>query len=78
MSIKLKPFLKEKYKVKEVGVFGSYVKNKQKKKKWPWYTGRIWGSSVFDWIHWDGKFSFRQTQNKGWPCHKKGFKTSYW
>jgi len=30
--IKLKPFLKEKYKVKEVGIFGSYVKNKQKKR----------------------------------------------
>ena len=29
--IKLKPFLKEKYKVKEIGIFGSYVKNKQKK-----------------------------------------------
>ena len=28
--IKLKPFLKEKYKVKEIGIFGSYVKNKQK------------------------------------------------
>jgi len=30
--IKLKPFLKEKYKVKEIGIFGSYVKNKQKKR----------------------------------------------
>ena len=29
--IKLKPLLKEKYKVKEIGIFGSYVKNKQKK-----------------------------------------------
>jgi len=28
--IKLKPFLKEKYKVKEIGIFGSYVKDKQK------------------------------------------------
>ena len=29
--IKLKPLLKEKYKIKEIGIFGSYVKNKQKK-----------------------------------------------
>ncbi|MGC8872801.1 MAG: nucleotidyltransferase family protein [Caldimicrobium sp.] len=27
----LKPYLKEKYKVKEIGIFGSYLKGKQKK-----------------------------------------------
>lgn len=27
----LKPLLKEKHKVKEIGIFGSYVKDKQKK-----------------------------------------------
>ncbi len=30
--IKLKPYLYEKYKVKEIGIFGSYVKGKQKKR----------------------------------------------
>jgi len=30
--IKIKPFLKEKYKVKEIGVFGSYIKGTQGKK----------------------------------------------
>lgn len=30
--VKLKPLLKEKYKIKEIGVFGSYVKGKQRKK----------------------------------------------
>jgi len=30
--IELKPFLKEKYKIKEIGIFGSYIKGKQKKK----------------------------------------------
>ncbi len=30
--IKLKPYLYEKYKVKEIGIFGSYVKDKQKKR----------------------------------------------
>jgi len=30
--IKLKPLLIEKYKVKEIGIFGSYVKGRQKKK----------------------------------------------
>ncbi len=30
--INLKPVLKEKYKVKEIGIFGSYVKSKQRKK----------------------------------------------
>ncbi len=29
--IELKPFLKEKYKIKEIGIFGSYIKGKQKK-----------------------------------------------
>jgi len=28
----LKPYLKEKYKVKEIGIFGSYVKSEQKKR----------------------------------------------
>ncbi len=28
----LKPLLKEKYKVKEIGIFGSYVKGQQKKR----------------------------------------------
>ncbi len=30
--INLKPLLEEKYKVKEIGIFGSYVKGKQRKK----------------------------------------------
>ncbi len=30
--INLKPVLQEKYKVKEIGIFGSYVKNKQSKR----------------------------------------------
>ncbi len=30
--IDLKPVIQEKYKVKEIGIFGSYVKNKQKKR----------------------------------------------
>jgi len=30
--IRIKPFLKEKYKVKEIGVFGSYIKGTQNKK----------------------------------------------
>jgi predicted nucleotidyltransferase len=30
--VKLKPLLEEKYKIKEIGVFGSYVKGKQRKK----------------------------------------------
>ncbi len=30
--INLKPVLKERYKVKEIGIFGSYVKGKQRKK----------------------------------------------
>jgi len=30
--IKLKPILKEKYKVKEIGIFGSYIKGKQTKR----------------------------------------------
>ncbi len=30
--IELKPLLKEKYKIKEIGIFGSFVKGKQKKK----------------------------------------------
>ncbi len=30
--INLKLFLKEKYKVKEIGIFGSYVKGKQRKR----------------------------------------------
>jgi len=30
--VKLKPLLKEKYKIKEIGVFGSYVKGKKRKK----------------------------------------------
>ncbi len=30
--ISLKPVLKERYKVKEIGIFGSYVKGKQRKK----------------------------------------------
>lgn len=30
--IELKPILKEKYKIKEIGIFGSYVKGKEKKK----------------------------------------------
>jgi len=30
--IRIKPFLKEKYKVKEIGVFGSYIKETQNKK----------------------------------------------
>lgn len=29
--IDLKPFLKEKYKIKEIGIFGSYVKGNKKK-----------------------------------------------
>ena len=28
----IKPFLREKYKIKEIGIFGSYVKGEQKKK----------------------------------------------
>jgi predicted nucleotidyltransferase len=28
--IELKPFLKEKYKIKEIGIFGSYIKGKQR------------------------------------------------
>jgi len=30
--IELKPILKEKYKVKEIGIFGSYIKGKQTKR----------------------------------------------
>ena len=30
--IKLKPILKEKYKIKEIGIFGSYIKGKQTKR----------------------------------------------
>jgi len=29
--VEIKPFLREKYKVKEIGIFGSYVKGKQRK-----------------------------------------------
>jgi predicted nucleotidyltransferase len=29
--VKIKPILQEKYKVKEIGIFGSYVKGKQRK-----------------------------------------------
>jgi len=29
--VELKPFLQQKYKVKEIGIFGSYVKGKEKK-----------------------------------------------
>ena len=28
----LKPYLKERYKVKEIGIFGSYVRGEQRKK----------------------------------------------
>jgi predicted nucleotidyltransferase len=31
MLVELKPFLQQKYKVKEIGIFGSYVKGKEKK-----------------------------------------------
>lgn len=30
--LELKPILQEKYKIKEIGIFGSYVKNKQTKR----------------------------------------------
>jgi predicted nucleotidyltransferase len=30
--VEIKPFLREKYKVKEIGIFGSYVKGKQGKR----------------------------------------------
>lgn len=30
--IVIKPFLKEKYKIKEIGIFGSYVRGEQKKR----------------------------------------------
>ena len=30
--VELKPILKEKYKVKEIGIFGSYIKGKQPKR----------------------------------------------
>jgi len=30
--VEIKPFLREKYKVKEIGIFGSYVKGKQRKR----------------------------------------------
>lgn len=30
--VELKPLLKEKYKIKEIGIFGSYIKGKQKKR----------------------------------------------
>ncbi|MGC9093208.1 MAG: nucleotidyltransferase family protein [Bacteroidota bacterium] len=30
--LELKPLLREKYKVKEIGIFGSYLKGKQKKR----------------------------------------------
>ena len=30
--IELKPFLQERYKIKEIGIFGSYVRGEQKKK----------------------------------------------
>lgn len=31
MLVELKPFLQQKYKVKEIGIFGSYVKGEEKK-----------------------------------------------